>query len=76
MKVVKPTTLTAAMLVSTDAAETCSAWNAATAYVLDDIVLRTTTERLYQRLVAGTTATAPESDTVNWLGKPASPRSR
>ena len=67
MKVVKPTTLTAAMLVSTDAAETYSAWNAATAYVLDDIVLRTTTERLYQRLVAGTTATAPESDTVNWL---------
>ena len=67
MKVVKPTTLTAAMLVSTDAAETYSAWNAATAYVLDDIVLRTTTERLYQRLVAGTTATAPESDTTNWL---------
>lgn len=67
MKVVKPTTLTAAMLVSTDAAETYSAWNAATAYALDDIVLRTTTERLYQRLVAGTTATAPESDTVNWL---------
>ena len=67
MKVVKPTTLTAAMLVSTDAAETYTAWNAATAYVLDDIVLRTTTERLYQRLVAGTTATAPESDAVNWL---------
>ena len=67
MKVVKPTTLTAAMLVSTDAAETYSAWNAATAYVLDDIVLRTTTERLYQRLISGTTATAPESDTTNWL---------
>ena len=67
MKVVEPTTLTAAMLVSTDAAETYSAWNAATAYALNDIVLRTTTERLYQRLVAGTTATAPESDTVNWL---------
>ena len=67
MKVVKPTTLTSAMLVSTDAAETYSAWNAATAYALNDIVLRTTTERLYQRLVAGTTATAPESDTVNWL---------
>ena len=67
MKVVKPTTLTAAMLVSTDAAETYTAWNAATAYALNDIVLRTTTERLYQRLVAGTTATAPESDTTNWL---------
>ena len=67
MKVVKPTTLTSAMLVSTDATETYTAWNAATAYALNDIVLRTTTERLYQRLVAGTTATAPESDTVNWL---------
>ena len=67
MKVVKPTTLTAAMLVSTDATETYAAWNAATAYVVDDIVLRTATQRLYQRLIAGTTATAPESDTVNWL---------
>jgi len=67
MKVVKPTAITAAMLVSTTATETYTAWNAATAYVVDDIVLRTATERLYQRLVDGTTATAPESDTTNWL---------
>jgi len=67
MKAVKPTAITAAMLVSTDATETYTAWNAATAYIVGDIVLRTTTERLYQRLVAGTTATAPESDTTNWL---------
>jgi len=67
MKVVKPTAITSAMLVSTDATETYSAWNAATAYTAGDIVLRTTTQRLYQRLISGTTATAPESDTTNWL---------
>lgn len=67
MKVVKPTAITAAMLVSTDATETYTAWNAATAYTAGDIVLRTATQRLYQRLISGTTATAPESDTVNWL---------
>ena len=67
MKVVKPTAITSAMLVSTDAAETYTAWNAATAYVVGDIALRTATERLYQRLISGTTATAPESDTTNWL---------
>lgn len=67
MKVVKPTPITAAMLVSTDATETYAAWNAATAYVVGDIVLRTATQRLYQRLISGTTATAPESDTTNWL---------
>lgn len=55
------------MLVSTDAAETYTAWNAATAYTAGDIVLRTATQRLYQRLISGTTATAPESDTTNWL---------
>jgi hypothetical protein len=32
MKVIKPTPITAAMLVSTTATETYSAWNAATAY--------------------------------------------
>lgn len=67
MKVIKPTTITSGMLVSTTATETYSAWNAATAYSLGDIVLRTATERLYERIVAGTTATAPESDATNWL---------
>ena len=67
MKVIKPTTITSGMLVSTTATETYSAWNAATAYILGDTVLRTTTERLYERIVAGTTATAPESDAANWL---------
>lgn len=67
MKVIKPTTITSAILVSTTATETVAAWAAATAYVVGNQVLRTTTERIYQRLIAGTTATAPELDTTNWL---------
>ena len=67
MKVIKPTPVTAAMLVSTTATETYSAWNAGTAYSLGDKVIYTTTERIYERLVAGTTATAPNLDAANWL---------
>lgn len=67
MKAVKPTALTSAMLISTTATEVYSAWNAATAYAVDAIVLLASTNRLYQRLIAGTTATSPELDTTNWL---------
>lgn len=67
MKVIKPTPITAAMLISTNAAETYAAWNGATAYVVGNIVLLTSTQRLYERLVAGTTATSPELDPTNWL---------
>ena len=67
MKAVKPTALTSAMLISTTATEVYSAWNAVTAYAVDAIVLLASTNRLYQRLVAGTTATSPELDTTNWL---------
>lgn len=67
MKVIKPVTITSSNLVSTTAAETYSAWNGATAYTAGDIVLRTTTQRLYERLISGTTATEPENDTTNWL---------
>jgi hypothetical protein len=67
MKVIKPVTITAAMLVSTTAVETYSNWNGATAYVVGNTVVYTTTQRLYERLVSGTTATAPDLDTTNWL---------
>ncbi len=42
-------------------------WNAATAYASGDRATRSTTHRIYQRIIAGTTATAPESDPTNWL---------
>ena len=67
MKAVKPTPITAAMLVSTTVTETHAAWNAVTAYAADDRVILVSTQRVYQRLIAGTTATSPELDTVNWL---------
>ncbi|MBS0414342.1 MAG: hypothetical protein JSR68_08215 [Proteobacteria bacterium] len=41
-------------------------WNAATAYAVNDEVYRASTHRVYARVVAGTTATAPELDPVNW----------
>ena len=67
MKAIKPTAVTAAVLVSTDATESVAAWSAGTAYAVDDQALLTATQRIYQRIVAGTTATAPNLDTTNWL---------
>lgn len=68
MSIIKPNVLTDAGLTSSTAPETdFAAWNAATAYAVGDKVIRASTHRIYERLVAGTTATAPESDTTNWL---------
>jgi hypothetical protein len=41
-----------------------AAWNGATAYVLDDRVHYE--HKIYQRIVAGTTGTAPDLDETNW----------
>jgi len=61
------------MLTSSNVAETAgvsdpAAWNPATAYVAGNQVSRIGTgiHAIYQRLVNGTTATAPESDATNW----------
>lgn len=52
-------------LVSSTVPETdYSAWSAGTAYSLGQRVIYA--HGVYQRLVAGTTATAPSADTVNW----------
>lgn len=67
MKVIKPVPITSSILVSSTAVEAYSAWNASTAYSVGNRVIRTTTQRVYQRIIAGTTATAPESDSTNWL---------
>lgn len=69
MKLIKPVSITDAMLISTTVAEPAAgetAWNAATAYSVGDLAIRTSTHRVYKRKVAGTTATAPESDPTNW----------
>lgn len=68
MSIIKPNVLTDAGLTSSTAPETdFPAWAAATAYLVGDKVIRTSTHRIYQRLIAGTTATAPELDATNWL---------
>lgn len=70
MKIIKPTVITDAMLASSTVAEPAAgevAWSATTAYVQGNVATRATTHCRYERLVSGTTATAPESDAVNWL---------
>ena len=68
MSIIKPNALTDAGLTSSTAPEAdYPAWAAATAYAAGAKVIRASTHRIYQRLIAGTTATAPEADTANWL---------
>lgn len=70
MRVIKPVTITDSSFISSTVAEPAAgetAWNAATAYALGARVIRTQTHRVYERLVAGTTATAPELDATNWV---------
>lgn len=69
--IIRPVALTDARLTSSTVAEPSAndpaAWAAATAYVAGDRVHRVTTHMVYQRLVNGTTPTAPEDDTLNWV---------
>lgn len=71
--VIVPVVVTDAILVSCSVPEPAPGevlWNAATAYAIGDVAIRTTTHRKYKRLIAGTTATPPESDTSDppvWL---------
>jgi hypothetical protein len=67
MKVVNPIVVTPAMLTSSVPETDYAEWNAATAYVVGNRVIRASMHKVYERLVSGTTATAPESDAVNWL---------
>lgn len=69
MKVLKLTPITDANLYSSSVAETDHpAWSAGTAYSVGTRVIRTTgVHRIFERLIAGTTASAPESDPANWL---------
>lgn len=68
MSIIKPNGLTDAKLSSSTAPETdWPEWSAATAYAVGTKVIRVSTHRIYQRLIAGTTATTPESDATNWL---------
>ena len=74
MYVIRPVTITASILTSSTVAEPAvgtdpdpAAWNGATTYAVGDLVHYATTHKIYQRRVAGTTATAPDQDPTNWL---------
>lgn len=69
MKIITPVTITDAMLVSSSIPETDEpAWNAATNYAEGARCMRAVAgvHGVFQRLVAGVTATAPENDLTNW----------
>lgn len=68
MKVIPPvsiTSITSSTVAEPAAGET--AWVSGTTYAVNDVVIRTSTHRKYQRAVAGAGTTAPESDTANWV---------
>lgn len=72
MKFIRPTTITDARLTSSTVPETdYPAWNAATNYTVGTRVIRTTTHRVYECLIAGVNATLPENATTGatprWL---------
>jgi hypothetical protein len=72
MKFIRPTTITDARLTSSTAPETDhAAWLAATSYTVGQRVIRTTTHRIYECLIAGVNATLPELATTGatprWL---------
>ena len=67
MRLIRPTTLTDAMLTSSTAPETdYPAWSSATAYAVGARVILTTTHRRYEALAASTNV-SPSADPTKWL---------
>jgi hypothetical protein len=71
---IRPVKITDAILTASNVPEPATgdspdpaAWNPATAYAAGDRVSRFAIHKIFQRVVAGTTSTAPELDFVNWL---------
>lgn len=72
MKMIRPTAVNDARLTSSTVPETDHAeWVAGTSYTVGQKVIRTTTHRVYENLIAGVNATAPELATTGatprWL---------
>lgn len=69
MKVIAPVTLIDSMVTASSVAEpaaTETAWVSGTTYAANDVRIRPSTHRQYQRVSAGAGTTPPESDTANW----------
>jgi hypothetical protein len=71
MNILKPNTITDAMVVSSDIAEPAAgetAWVSAGSYTVGDVRIRTTTHRQYTCILTHTGRTAlPESDPLYWV---------
>lgn len=70
MRVITPLAITDARLTSSTIAEPDTGetvWNAATAYVLGNIVIRTNTHKKYENILAGTDAGVPENTPLRWV---------
>ena len=67
MRLIRPTTLTDAMLTSSTAPETdYPAWSSVTAYTVGARVILTATHRRYEALAASTNV-SPSTDPTKWL---------
>ena len=68
LKCLKPLTITDSILTASNVTEDdYPAWVSGTTYALGDFVIRTSTHKVYRRLIAGSGTTTPESDTTNWM---------
>lgn len=70
MKVITPIEINDARLTSSTIAEPDTGetlWNAATSYVLGDVVIRTTTHKKYENILAGVDAGLPENTPTRWI---------
>ena len=67
MRLIRPTTLTDAMLTSSTAPETdYPAWSSVTAYAVGTRVILATTHRRYEALATSTNV-SPSTDPTKWL---------
>lgn len=68
MRLLRPHVITDAMLISSSLSENdYPEWKSTTTYAIGDYVMRASLHKVFRRLVAGQTPTAPESDPVTWL---------
>lgn len=70
MRVITPLEINDARLTSSTIAEPDTgetAWNAATSYTLGQTVIRTTTHKKYENILAGVDAGVPESTPLRWI---------
>lgn len=67
MKVITPTTIIDAMYTSGPPETDYAAYVAGTTYALGNRVIRTSTHRIYESLIAGNLGNTPESNPTKWL---------